>query len=220
MNISLIKVRIKIRIALFTKSTLYTGICLGDTVQWKNLSLMVKMKMVDINCKNYKPRFRRHVHYAAYPVWHSCMYKSRVYYSQGILEGILHYAIFAHIAQCWQDGWVLSLVYRENRYAEKTQHCEAPVLVVRGADRWPPSHTCCLITVTIYLTVYLKSCFYICHSQEFVDLYADYILNKSVETQFRAFKKGFLMVTNESPLKYLFRPEEVELLICGSRVRE
>jgi len=25
------------------------------------------------------------------------------------------------------------------------------------------------------------------------------------------------MVTNESPLKYLFRPEEIELLICGSR---
>ncbi|XP_041647058.1 ubiquitin-protein ligase E3A isoform X2 [Cheilinus undulatus] len=53
--------------------------------------------------------------------------------------------------------------------------------------------------------------------QEFVDLYAEYMLNKSVETQFKAFKKGFLMVTNESPLKYLFRPEEVELLICGSR---
>ncbi|KAM7388661.1 hypothetical protein PAMP_024822 [Pampus punctatissimus] len=53
--------------------------------------------------------------------------------------------------------------------------------------------------------------------QEFVDLYADYILNKSVDSQFRAFKKGFLMVTNESPMKYLFRPEEVELLICGSR---
>ncbi|XP_028260101.1 ubiquitin-protein ligase E3A [Parambassis ranga] len=53
--------------------------------------------------------------------------------------------------------------------------------------------------------------------QEFVDLYVDYILNKSVERQFNAFKKGFLMVTNESPLKYLFRPEEVELLICGSR---
>ncbi|XP_061744496.1 ubiquitin-protein ligase E3A [Nerophis ophidion] len=52
---------------------------------------------------------------------------------------------------------------------------------------------------------------------EFVQLYADYILNKSVETQFRAFKKGFLMVTSESPMKYLFRPEEVEMLICGSR---
>ncbi|XP_067453856.1 ubiquitin-protein ligase E3A isoform X1 [Thunnus thynnus] len=53
--------------------------------------------------------------------------------------------------------------------------------------------------------------------QEFVDLYVEYILNKSVDRQFRAFKKGFLMVTNESPMKYLFRPEEVELLICGSR---
>ncbi|XP_034387336.1 ubiquitin-protein ligase E3A [Cyclopterus lumpus] len=53
--------------------------------------------------------------------------------------------------------------------------------------------------------------------QEFVVTYADYMLNRSVERQFRAFKKGFLMVTKESPLKYLFRPEEVELLICGSR---
>lgn len=60
----------------------------------------------------------------------------------------------------------------------------------------------------------------ICNSQEFVDMYAEYILNKSVDRQFRAFKKGFLMVTNESPMKYLFRPEEVELLICGSRVRK
>ena len=51
-------------------------------------------------------------------------------------------------------------------------------------------------------------------------MYSDYILNKSVERQFRAFKKGFQIVTNESPLKYLFRPEEVELLICGSRVRK
>lgn len=53
--------------------------------------------------------------------------------------------------------------------------------------------------------------------QEFADLYADYILNKSVERQFKAFKKGFLMVTSESPMRYLFRPEELELLICGSR---
>lgn len=45
------------------------------------------------------------------------------------------------------------------------------------------------------------------------------MLNKSVETQFKAFKKGFLMVTQESPLKHLFRPEELELLICGSKVR-
>ncbi|KAF7253197.1 Ubiquitin-protein ligase E3A [Varanus komodoensis] len=53
--------------------------------------------------------------------------------------------------------------------------------------------------------------------KEFVNLYSDYILNKSVEKQFKAFRRGFHMVTNESPLKYLFRPEEIELLICGSR---
>lgn len=55
--------------------------------------------------------------------------------------------------------------------------------------------------------------------QEFVAQYAEYMLNKSVEKQFKAFRRGFHMVTNESPLKYLFRPEEIELLICGSRVR-
>ncbi|XP_068449017.1 ubiquitin-protein ligase E3A-like isoform X2 [Clinocottus analis] len=48
--------------------------------------------------------------------------------------------------------------------------------------------------------------------QEFVSAYADYVLNSSVELQFRAFKKGFLLVTRESPLQHLFRPEEVELL--------
>lgn len=52
-----------------------------------------------------------------------------------------------------------------------------------------------------------------------MDLYADYLLNKSVEKQFRAFYKGFQMVVDESPLDLLFRPEEIELLICGSKVR-
>lgn len=54
--------------------------------------------------------------------------------------------------------------------------------------------------------------------QEFVDLYADFLLNKAVEKQFRAFYKGFQMVVDESPLEQLFRPEEIELLICGSKV--
>ncbi|CAL8400654.1 unnamed protein product [Boreogadus saida] len=53
--------------------------------------------------------------------------------------------------------------------------------------------------------------------KEFVAQYADYVLNRTVEKQFKAFRRGFHMVTNESPLKYLFRPEEIELLICGSR---
>ncbi|XP_054709965.1 ubiquitin-protein ligase E3A-like [Uloborus diversus] len=53
--------------------------------------------------------------------------------------------------------------------------------------------------------------------EEFVYLYADFLLNKSIAKQFRAFKKGFQMVTDDSPLKLLFRPEEIELLVCGSK---
>ncbi|XP_050691382.1 ubiquitin-protein ligase E3A-like isoform X2 [Eriocheir sinensis] len=52
---------------------------------------------------------------------------------------------------------------------------------------------------------------------EFVELYADFLLNKMVERQFRAFRRGFNMVTDDSPLVNLFRPEELELLICGSK---
>ncbi|XP_032511772.2 ubiquitin-protein ligase E3A isoform X1 [Danaus plexippus] len=55
------------------------------------------------------------------------------------------------------------------------------------------------------------------NKQEFVDLYSDFLLNKSVESQFRAFRRGFVMVTDESQLGALFRPEEVETLVCGSK---
>lgn len=50
-------------------------------------------------------------------------------------------------------------------------------------------------------------------------MYADFLLNKAVEKQFSAFYRGFQMVVDESPLELLFRPEEIELLICGSKVR-
>lgn len=56
------------------------------------------------------------------------------------------------------------------------------------------------------------------NKHEFVTLYADFLLNKSIQKQFRAFKRGFQMVVNESPLKVLFKPEEIELLVCGSKV--
>ena len=49
-------------------------------------------------------------------------------------------------------------------------------------------------------------------------MYTDFLLNKSIERQFRAFKRGFQMVMAESPLQMLFRPDEVELLVCGSKV--
>jgi len=53
--------------------------------------------------------------------------------------------------------------------------------------------------------------------QEFADSYAAFLLNVSVERQFGAFRRGFNMVTDESPLWLLFRPDEVELLVCGSK---
>lgn len=56
------------------------------------------------------------------------------------------------------------------------------------------------------------------NKKEFADLYADFLLNKSMERQFNAFRRGFQMVTDESPLALLFRPEEIEQLVCGSKI--
>ncbi|KAH8379519.1 hypothetical protein KR009_005412, partial [Drosophila setifemur] len=55
------------------------------------------------------------------------------------------------------------------------------------------------------------------NKQQFVNLYSDFLLNTNIQQQFNAFRKGFEMVTDESPLKLLFRPEEIEMLVCGSR---
>ncbi|ORX50995.1 hypothetical protein DM01DRAFT_1337612 [Hesseltinella vesiculosa] len=51
--------------------------------------------------------------------------------------------------------------------------------------------------------------------QRFVDLYVDYILNKSVKPQFDAFRRGFYQMCGGNALS-LFRPEEIELLVRGS----
>lgn len=53
--------------------------------------------------------------------------------------------------------------------------------------------------------------------REYVQLYADFLLNKSIERQFERFKKGFSAVC-DSKIFHLFRYEELELLICGSPV--
>ena len=53
---------------------------------------------------------------------------------------------------------------------------------------------------------------------EFVELYVDFLLNRSVSTLFTAFKEGFEAVTTpKSTSISLFRPEELELLVCGSK---
>jgi len=53
--------------------------------------------------------------------------------------------------------------------------------------------------------------------QEYVDRYADFLLNKNVEQQFLAFQRGFDLVTSESPLNIMFNPTELEMLICGEK---
>jgi hypothetical protein len=51
--------------------------------------------------------------------------------------------------------------------------------------------------------------------QEYVELYIDWVLNKSIEKQFKAFYTGFHLCAS-GPALELFRPEELELLVCGS----
>ena len=42
---------------------------------------------------------------------------------------------------------------------------------------------------------------------------------RSFRSQFKAFKRGFDMVVEDSPLKSFFRPDEVELLVSGCQVK-
>lgn len=51
------------------------------------------------------------------------------------------------------------------------------------------------------------------NKEEFVDLYVDNIFNKSVETAFTMFKKGFDMVFNDSfAIKFLYAEELQEIV--------
>lgn len=56
--------------------------------------------------------------------------------------------------------------------------------------------------------------------KEFVDLYADFILNKGIDEAFKAFRRGFVKITFNSPLAKWYSPEELEILLCGSNVMD
>ncbi|KAI8387412.1 hypothetical protein BD560DRAFT_382404 [Blakeslea trispora] len=53
------------------------------------------------------------------------------------------------------------------------------------------------------------------NKHEFVDLYVQFVLSDCIKKQLNAFKEGFQLVCQDSAIK-IFRPEEVEQLICGS----
>lgn len=56
---------------------------------------------------------------------------------------------------------------------------------------------------------------------EYVKLYTKWLLNKSIENQFKAFRRGFYKVVTGNAIKVisiviqLFLPEELERVICG-----
>ncbi|KAJ3367951.1 putative E3 ubiquitin-protein ligase HTD2 [Kappamyces sp. JEL0680] len=51
--------------------------------------------------------------------------------------------------------------------------------------------------------------------QDFVNKYLDFLLNSSVEDAFKAFQSGLMAIMDGSGIS-LFRPEELQELICGS----
>lgn len=53
--------------------------------------------------------------------------------------------------------------------------------------------------------------------KEFVDLYLNWLLSSSISGRFRAFYLGFHSVCASNAL-IMLRPEEVEQLVCGSKV--
>lgn len=59
-----------------------------------------------------------------------------------------------------------------------------------------------------------KTYFILLYRQEFVELYIDYLLNKSVENQFNGFYDGFMKVCGGSIME-LFRARELMDLVVG-----
>lgn len=53
--------------------------------------------------------------------------------------------------------------------------------------------------------------------KEYVQLYVDWILNKSIYHQFQAFYHGFHSVCASNAL-IMLRPQEVEMLVCGNPI--
>jgi len=51
--------------------------------------------------------------------------------------------------------------------------------------------------------------------KEYIDLYIEWYLTLSIQTQFSAFQRGFNRLCS-GPILNLFRPEELEQLVCGS----
>lgn len=62
------------------------------------------------------------------------------------------------------------------------------------------------------------------NKNEYVYMYCEHLLNKHIEKQFKAFKKGFDRVVDTQLIKVflfltqMFTPDELEIIICGKEV--
>ena len=55
------------------------------------------------------------------------------------------------------------------------------------------------------------------NKQEFVDLYVDYVFNRSCDKQFQAFAAGFRRVINSKPLELFYPDELMSFVVSSSR---
>jgi ubiquitin-protein ligase E3 A len=55
------------------------------------------------------------------------------------------------------------------------------------------------------------------NKHDYVKLYTKWLLNGSIDKQFKAFRDGFCRVVRSSMI-HIFLPEELEQVICGSPV--
>jgi len=55
------------------------------------------------------------------------------------------------------------------------------------------------------------------NKQEYIDLFVDFMISKSVQEKFSAFKKGFTKCCGGEILT-MVEPEDLEMLICGSKI--
>lgn len=51
--------------------------------------------------------------------------------------------------------------------------------------------------------------------EEYIQRYCDWIFNTGVAQQYKAFRKGFDQCIKDTLFRQLFRPDELELIICG-----
>lgn len=52
--------------------------------------------------------------------------------------------------------------------------------------------------------------------EDYIKRYCDWIFNTGVSQQYKAFRRGFDQCINDTLFRQLFRPDELELIICGT----